>query len=431
MVSQLQQIGVTEIACLMDFGIPADTVLASLPFLNQLRQRCAVAVVGTGNDQSIDGLIRRHGATHLQCTPSMAGMLVGDAETAAALAALERMLVGGEALSESLAAGLGRALTRGTLTNMYGPTETTVWSMTQDVAPQSGPESPVSIGRPIANPLPTGMAGDLYIGGDGVARGYFGRPELTRERFIDDPFRKDQRLYKTGDLARYRPDGTVDFLGRSDHQIKLRGFRIELGEIEAELARNPAVRDCVVVAREDTPGDPRLVAYYVARNGASLVEDLRQPLREVLPEFMIPAAFVCLPRLPLTPNGKLDRNALPAPDLVQAVARRELVKPAGELEEKIAAVWCKLLHIDSVGSDDNFFDLGGHSLLVVQVHRTLRDSIGHPLSLTDLYRFPTIGSLARFLSAGDGGASEVQESQSRGQKRRDSLLQQRRRRGQE
>ena len=436
MVNQLQQVGITEIACLMDFGIPADTVLASLPYLNELRQRFAIA--GVQDDQSINGLIRRHGATHLQCTPSMAGMLVGDPETASALASLERMLVGGEALSEPLAANLRQALTKGTLTNMYGPTETTVWSMTHDVGPQPGP---VPIGRPIANtqiyvldpalnPVPLGTIGDLYIGGDGVTRGYFERPELTSERFIDDPFRNGQRLYKTGDLARYRPDGTLDFLGRSDHQIKLRGFRIELGEIEAELARHPAVRDCVVVAREDTPGDPRLVAYYVAKGDTPSVEDLRGPLRETLPEFMVPAAFVCLPALPLTPNGKLDRKALPAPDLLQASVRREHVKPASELEEKIAGVWREVLHIESVGTDENFFDLGGHSLLAVQVHRALREHLDHPLSLTDLYRFPTIGSLARFLSSDDDGAKDVQESQSRGQKRRDALLQNRRRRGQ-
>ena len=435
-VDRLHRTGVTEIACLIDFGIPTDTVLASLPYLDDLRRRCAASAP---SGQSIDALLRKHGATHLQCTPSMASMLVGDPETASALVSLKRMLVGGEALGEALAAQLERAMPGGVLTNMYGPTETTVWSMTHDVDTRPGP---VPIGRPIANtqvyvldpalnPVPAGMIGELYIGGDGVTRGYFKRPELSRERFVNDPFRDGRRLYRTGDLARHRADGTLEFLGRGDHQIKLRGYRIELGEIEAQLARHPSIRECVVVAREDTPGDPRLVAYYTAKGDAPSVEDLRRPLRESLPEVMVPSAFVLLPALPLTPNGKVDRKLLPAPSSLQASVRREYVAPAGGLEEKIAAVWREVLHLESVGVGDNFFDLGGHSLLVVQVHRALRDQLDQPLSLTDLYRFPTIGSLAAFLSSGGEAAKTVQDSHARGQKRRDSLLQGRRRKGQE
>lgn len=436
MIDRLRRTGVTEIACLIDFGIPTDTVLANLPYLDDLRRRCAVSAP---SGQTIDALIRRHGATHLQCTPSMASMLVSDPETASALSLLKRMMVGGEALGERLAADLKRAMPGGVLTNMYGPTETTIWSMTHDVDARLGP---VPIGRPIANtqvyvldaalnPLPVDMVGDLYIGGEGVARGYFKRPELTRERFVDDPFRQGHRLYKTGDLARHRSDGTLDFLGRSDHQIKLRGFRIELGEIEAQLARHPSIRECVVVAREDTPGDLRLVAYCVAKGSAPATEDLRQPLRDALPEFMVPSAFVILPELPLTPNGKVDRKLLPAPDKVKAGEQREYVAPASELEETIAAVWREVLRLESVGASDNFFDLGGHSLLVVQVHRGLRDRLDQPLSLTDLYRFPTIGSLAAHLSSGGSAAKGVQDSQTRGQRRRDSLLQSRRRKAKE
>jgi len=435
MVDQLHRIGVTELACLIDFGIPTDTVLASLPYLDDLRRRCA-ATAPSG--QSIDALIRRHGVTHLQCTPSMAGMLVGDPETSSALSALQRMMVGGEALGGPLAENLRQAMPNGLLTNMYGPTETTIWSMTHDVDARSGP---VPIGRPIANtqiyvldaglnPVPAGVVGELYIGGGGVARGYFKRPELTQERFVDDPFRAEQRLYKTGDLARHRPDGTLDFLGRGDHQIKLRGHRIELGEIEAQLARHPSIAQCVVIAREDAHGDPRLVAYYVAKGTTPPVEDLRRPLREALPEIMVPSAFVALAALPLTPNGKIDRNLLPAPSAVQASTQREFVAPTGGLEEKIAAVWREVLALDSVGVDDNFFDLGGHSLLVVQVHRLLRDQLERPLSLTDLYRFPTIGTLAAFLSSDGSAGQTVQDSQARGQKRR-GALQNRRRKGQE
>jgi hypothetical protein len=257
-----------------------------------------------------------------------------------------------------------------------------------------------------------------------VVRGYHRRPELSQERFIPDPFsgRPDARLYRTGDLARWRDDGSVEFLGRLDHQVKIRGYRIELGEIEAELARHSGIQECVVVAREDVPGDPRLVAYTVPKGEEPAVEELREWLRETLPEFMVPSAFVSLSALPQTPNGKIDRKALPAPDEQKARVRREYVAPASGLEETIAAAWREVLQLDSVGSEDNFFDLGGHSLLVVQVHRKLREHAPRPLSLTDLYRFPTIRSLADHLGSADAGAKTVEESRERGQRRRDALL---------
>ncbi|MCA9962038.1 MAG: AMP-binding protein, partial [Anaerolineales bacterium] len=258
--------------------------------------------------------------------------------------------------------------------------------------------------------------------------GYLNRPELTAERFIQNPFVDDlqARLYRTGDLARYRPDGTIEFLGRADFQVKIRGFRIELGEIEALLNENTAVREAVVVAREDTPGDKRLVAYLIPQTGAKIsVGDLRDSLREHLPEFMVPAHFVTMDKFPLTPNKKTDRKALPAPDMVQAMPETAYVPPSSDLEETIATIWKELLGIAQVGMNDNFFDLGGHSLLTVQAHRRLRDVIEQDISVTDMFRFPTIRSLADFLNQQGNGQAEarVQQSEDRAATRRAALAQ--------
>lgn len=279
MVESLKEIGVDEIACLIDFGVDAESVLESLGHLNRLRERSVAASErDAGGGWDIAAQLRRHRVTHLQCTPSLAGILASSDDTLSALATLRRLLLGGEALPTALAEQLGRVIV-GDILNMYGPTETTVWSTTSPVG-KCG--EPIMIGRPIANtqiyvlddrrePVPIGAAGELYIGGASVARGYLHRPELTAERFIPDPFstEPEARLYRTGDLARYRSQGEVEFLGRLDHQVKLRGYRIELGEIESALGAHPAVRESVVVVREDTPGDKRVVAYVVPRAGAS------------------------------------------------------------------------------------------------------------------------------------------------------------------
>jgi natural product biosynthesis luciferase-like monooxygenase protein len=290
LIDKLREAGVDEIACLIDFGVADDDVLASLVPLAELRQGCnaetatpAPAREAPAAEHGLADEIRRHGVTHLQCTPSMARMLLADPETRAVLPSLRKLMLGGEAMPEALAAELLTVLSPGAeLHNMYGPTETTVWSTTSRVTAGA----PITIGRPIANtrilvldrhgrPAPLGVPGELHIGGAGVVRGYLGREDLTRERFIDDAFAREPgaRLYKTGDLARWRPGGELEFLGRLDHQVKLSGYRIELGEIEAALGRHPSVRTSVVVAREDTPGDRRLVAYVVpngpeARAGA-------------------------------------------------------------------------------------------------------------------------------------------------------------------
>jgi hypothetical protein len=289
---------------------------------------------------------------------------------------------------------------------VYGPTETTIWSTAEPVRGDSAGGGQVPVGRPVANtrvyilaewgePVPVGVAGELHIGGAGVVRGYLGRPEQTAERFVADPFSADPgaRLYRTGDLARWRPDGTIEFLGRTDFQVKVRGYRIELGEIEARLAEHVDVREAVVLAREDVPGDQRLVAYFV---GAADTESLRAHLSTALPEHMVPAAYVRLETLPLTPNGKLDRKALPAPE-GDAYASREYEAPEGKIEVALAEIWAELLRVERVGRRDNFFELGGHSLLAVQVVSRVRQSIGVDLALGAVFQQPVLAALADWI----------------------------------
>jgi len=414
-VEDVRGIGVDEIACLIDFGIDSATVMESLPRLNELRQKTsAPSVEPDAEDYSIAAQLARHRVSHMQCTPSMARMLVLNDEARSALGGLEHLMVGGEAFPGSLAAEL-RSATDASITNMYGPTETTIWSSTEAAEPTDGT---VAIGTPIANtqlyvldeggqPVPVGVPGELYIGGDGVTRGYHGREELTAERFVPDPFAGgDARMYRTGDEVRWRDDGHLEFLGRIDHQVKLRGYRIELGEIESLLTAADGVREAVVLAREDTPGDKRLVAYVIFEGDDVDDATLRAHLGQDLPEFMIPAHFVRMDRWPLTPNKKIDRKALPRPETRAQRDPEEHVEPAGEVEEKIADVWREILGLSEVGTRDNFFELGGHSLLAVQAHREIREKTGKDLTVTDIFRFPTIAALAAHLE-GDGGTSEA------------------------
>jgi amino acid adenylation domain-containing protein len=307
------------------------------------------------------------------------------------------------------------------LHNQYGPSEThIVTAYPLPGTPADWPALP-SIGAPIANtqtyvldaerrPVPVGVIGELYIGGAQVADGYIRRPELTAERFVPDPFRPEAaagRLYRTGDLARWLPEGTLEFLGRLDHQIKLRGHRIELGEIESVLADHPAVKEAVVAARRGPAGELRLVGYVVplgARHGGPnepLTPGLRRWLQDRLPEPMIPSAFVLLDALPQTPNGKVDRLALPEPDGTRPELEAAYLAPETDLERRIAAVWRRALGVDRVGREDNFFDLGGHSLLLVEMQDELRRVVGRPLSIVDLFRLPTIASLVRFVEGAE------------------------------
>jgi natural product biosynthesis luciferase-like monooxygenase protein len=440
-VDGLKACGVDEIACLIDFGVPTQAVIDQLPLLAQVlrRSKPALTRLASGTDtepaapappETVGALIARHGVSHLQCTPSMAQMLVVDEAVRASLAGLSKLMVGGEAFPPPLARDLER-LVRGDVINMYGPTETTIWSTTH---PVRGVGDDVPIGRPIANtdllvldalqqPVPNGGLGELCIGGAGVVRGYLGRPELTAERFVRHPLRPEERIYRTGDLARFRSDGIVEFRGRLDHQVKLRGYRIELGEIEAVIGEHEAVREVAVVLREDTPGARRLVAYVITRDGEPApAEALRDHVQQRLPEYMVPSLFVGLERFPRTPNQKIDRNAFPVPEgVASAAATREHVAPAEGLESVIASIWRDVLGLARVGVADNFFDLGGHSLLTIEVHRRLREAVERPVTLIDLFRFPTIRSLSGYLESADGGAKAAEAGAERAQARRDAM----------
>jgi acyl carrier protein len=288
---------------------------------------------------------------------------------------------------------------------MYGPTETTIWSTTGELTDVA---EKVSIGRPIANtqaylldphlqPAPSFTAGELYIGGDGLARGYFGQPALTAERFIPDSLSTapGARLYRTGDLGGYLPDGRIEFLRRNDRQVKLRGIRVEVGEIEVFLTKHEAVRQAVVFAREDIPGDTRLVAYVIpAQPQAPATTVLRRYLQTWLPDYLIPSAFVFLESLPLTVSGKVDRRALPAPSGDRPEQDMPFVEPSTPTEIELAEIWKQILRVERVGLHDNFFNIGGHSLLAVQLVSRVNATFGVELSLRDLFGTPVLESVA-------------------------------------
>lgn len=318
------------------------------------------------------------------------------------LALPQTLITAGEACSVELVSHWARGRR---FFNAYGPTETTVCATASQC---SADQTPISIGRPIANtqvyildqrlhPVPIGVPGELYIGGDGLARGYLHRPDLTAERFLPDPFnaKPGSRLYKTGDLARYLPDGNVEFLGRLDHQVKLRGFRIELGEIEAILQQHPQVQEALVLAREDTPGDKRLVAYLVSTAGeAPETQALRAFLQARLPPYMLPASFVFLDALPLMPNGKVDRKALPAPVTARPERGEDYEITLSPTEQRLAAIWTSLLGVQRVGRNENFFELGGHSLLAASVLAQVNAAFQVDLPLSSVFEHPTVAALA-------------------------------------
>jgi amino acid adenylation domain-containing protein len=343
------------------------------------------------------------GATILQATPATWRMLV---EAGWQGTPYLKMLCGGEALPRELAEQM---LARGgTLWNMYGPTETTIWSAVHHIIEHG--QGPVLIGRPIANtqfyvldpqmhPVPIGVPGELHIGGAGLARGYWGRSTLTAEKFIPNPFSSEEgaRLYKTGDLERFRPDGTLEFLGRLDHQVKVRGFRIELGEIETGLEQHPAVVQAVVLAREEAPGNQRLVAYIVSNpESTPTTGELRSFLKAKVPEYMVPSTFVCLNALPLTHNGKVDRQALPAPEATLAEADT-FIAPRDALELQLIKIWEGVLGVEPIGMQDDFFELGGHSLLAVRLFAQIEKLTGKRLPLATLFQASTVAHLASVL----------------------------------
>nr|WP_326928846.1 non-ribosomal peptide synthetase [Burkholderia pseudomallei] len=368
-------------------------------------------------------LIDRERVTTLHFVPSMLQAFLEDEGAARGCGSVKRVMCSGEALPPSLVKRFYRCLPDARLHNLYGPTEAAVDVTAWACDAEEGGAS-VPIGRPIANtriyvldgygqPVPRGVAGELYIGGVQVARGYLNRPELTRERFVDDPFVAGGRLYKTGDLARWRTDGSLEYLGRNDFQVKIRGFRIELGEIEAQLARVAGVREAVVLAREAAPdtkrhaasnensasnsGEKRLVAYYT---GDADVVALRAQAAQHLPSYMVPSAYVRLDAWPLTPNGKLDRHALPAP-ADDAYARAEYEAPQGAKEEALAAIWKDLLPVERISRHDNFFELGGHSLLAITLIEHMRRANLHA-DVTTLFTAPTLADLAARVGASRG-----------------------------
>jgi amino acid adenylation domain-containing protein len=360
---------------------------------------CVVSREVASDGARLASAIESAGATVVQATPATWRMLL---ESGWEGGPRLRILCGGEALDRDLAERLRARCS--VLWNMYGPTETTVWSALRRVGEGRGT---VSIGRPIANteiylldaqlrPVPAGVAGELYIGGDGLARGYLKLPAMTAERFVPHPFgrRGGERLYRTGDLARYLADGNVEFLGRADHQVKVRGHRIEAGEIEAALKQRETVSEAVVVARDEADGEKRLVAYVVGRGETETPAALRQFLRTKLPEYMIPSAFVALAALPLTPNGKVDRKALPAPEQ-SGESEGGYVAPRTQTEEVLAGVWASVLKVERVGVRDHFFDLGGHSLLATRILARVGELFRVKFPLRRFFETPTIEELAR------------------------------------
>ncbi|MBV9494203.1 MAG: amino acid adenylation domain-containing protein [Acidobacteria bacterium] len=366
--------------------------------------KAAVSDRGTAKDgKRLAQFLKTSGATVAQGTPATWRMLLD-----AGWEGIDglRILIGGEPLPRDLA---DRLLERcAELWNVYGPTETTVWSVIDRVLPNE----PITIGKPIQNMrmyvadpatlqlVPDGVPGELLIGGIGLGHGYINRPELTADRFIADPFSdvEGSRLYRSGDIARWRRDGRLEILGRADNQVKLRGFRIELGEIEGALREHASVRQAVVILREDRPGDKRLVAYVVPNDAAPTTAELRAHLRAVLPDYMIPSAFVTLAKLPISPNGKVDRRALPVPDLLD-VQESAPVAPRTAEEEQLVEIWADVLGVPNVGIEDDFFSLGGHSLLATQLIARVSRTFGVDMPLRRLFEAPTVAAFAPLLVA--------------------------------
>jgi amino acid adenylation domain-containing protein len=353
--------------------------------------------------------VEAHGITIIGFSPPMLQAFMQDLE-AHKVRSLRHVFCGGQELPASLAQRFLELLPNVQLHNMYGPTEASVGVVSYGCF-RGDPSLLIPIGRPIANtqiyildahgePVPIGVAGEIHIGGAGVGRGYLNRPELTAERFVADPFSSmpQARMYRTGDLGRWRSDGNIEFLGRTDFQVKIRGFRVELGEIEAQLLRCAGVREAVAVAREDEPGEKRLVAYVTAQAGVELaVAQLRSELSSALPEYMIPSAFVRLEALPLTRHGKLDRNGLPLPDAA-AYMVRGYEAPEGETEQRLARIWADLLQLERVGREDNFFELGGHSLAALRLMARVGGVFGVQIGVAALFAAPTLRQFARRLS---------------------------------
>lgn len=360
------------------------------------------------NPEALGEYFHRHTIDCLKIVPAHLAALLTSAQTQQILPK-QLLILGGEACSWQLIEQIRASAANCKIYNHYGPTETTVGVLTYPIEQNQSDSAIVPIGKAIANtqiylldsylqPVPIGVPGELYIGGDSLARGYLNLPELTVAKFIANPFNTSQseRLYKTGDLARYLPDGNIEFLGRVDDQVKIRGFRIELEEISIALQQHPAVQQTIVCSREDVPGDKRLIAYIVFEPKSPIPQssDLRAFLKEKLPEYMVPSAFVMLKTLPLTANGKIDREKLPAPEQVPPELAATFVAARNQTEEAIAKIWAEVLAVKQVGIHDNFFELGGHSLLATQVISRIRQSLQVELPLRQFFDSPTVADLA-------------------------------------
>ncbi len=376
--------------------------------------RCILFPGNMSNGKELGEVLKKHQITTLWLTAALFNIVIN--EEPQALSDVKQLLIGGEVLSlPHVRKGLAQ-LPNTLIINGYGPTESTTFACCYRIPRQLDDNLPsIPIGKPIANteiyildshlnPVPIGVAGELHIGGDGLARGYLNRPDLTTEKFIPNPFGNDPqaKLYRSGDLARYLPDGNIEFLGRIDDQVKIRGYRIELGEIEAVLGQHRSVREAVVLVREDSPGDKRLVAYGVSAPGAvPTASELRSFLQQKLPDYMVPSAFVFLNELPLTPNGKVDRKALPVPDQSRPELNEGYVGPRSVTEQRLAQIWSEVLKVERVGVHDNFFHLGGHSLLAIRLISLISKEFEREVALRSFFESPTIEGVAKYLEAGD------------------------------
>jgi aspartate racemase len=369
----------------------------------------AVAAPGSQSLEAIGAAIARHGVTTAWLTSGLFNLMIE--QRPQDLRPLRQLLAGGDALSVVHVRKALENLPHCRLVNGYGPTEGTTFTCCHTIRHEDAQATAIPLGRPIANtqvyvldenrePVAIREAGELCVGGDGLARGYLHQPELTAERFIANPFSNDptSKLYRTGDRVRYRGDGTIEFLGRIDDQVKISGYRVEPGEIESVMRQHPEVKDAAVVARQNGAGAKKLLAYVVPRNGHYSAQQLQAYLEQKLPAYMLPSALVRMDALPLSPNGKLDRNALP--ELGEgSQPLQETARPGrSELEEQIAGVWQKVLGLKEVNLDDNFFDLGGDSLQLLEAHAQLQAGISPEIQVADLFEYSTIRALAHKLA---------------------------------
>src|SRR6185503_14108919 len=366
-------------------------------------------------------VIARNSVSHLLSLPALHELMLQQARPEQ-LTSLRTVIVAGETCPAQLVERHFEALSRAALFNEYGATEATVWSSVHDCQRLAEPR-PVPIGRPVMNtqiyvldrqfqPVPVGVIGEIHIGGEGVARGYLNHLDLTAERFVPDPFSRTPgaRLYRTSDMARFVTNGEIEFVGRMDQQVKVRGFRIEPGEIETVLGQHPGVLDAVVVAREDTSGGKRLIAYVVVREEPPpATSALRDYLRKRLPEYMVPASFLVLESLPLTATGKIDRNALPV-DEIAVVTSENYLAPRTAVEKVLAGIFSEMLSLERFGVDESFFDLGGHSLLATQVLSRVREAFQVELPLRKLFKTPTVAGLAADILEDEGQRDRIEHT---------------------